>query len=192
MKQFAALLILVGSLSASALDYTVRVEARDTSGASSICNATTGCSTAAVVNFGAGVTTTAYAFTPEWGLYSGALLRQRGVSVSLTGFPTAVGTWTYLDIPVEAQYTFGSLAVRAGVDLGLKVSNSNSGFTSYSTYYSDTSLVVPVEIGFDWKFLPSQLLAISYETGVTTANGQQGLNSLATANVIALAYGYTF
>ena len=78
------------------------------------------------------------------------------------------------------------------LNLGLKLSSTNSGFTNYSASYSEASLITPVELGFDWKFMPNQLAYLNYETGTTLATGSGTAQNLSTSNVLTIGYGYAF
>jgi hypothetical protein len=186
------LLIIAFGLSASALDWTGRLEARDSMTSSSVCSGVSGCSTNTNVGFGAGVTVPVWNFAADWSLVTGALLRQEIVSGSYSVIGTATATYLYLDIPVGVQWNWSPIAVRLAADLGVKLSSTYSTYTSNT--FTDNSIVVPVELAFDWTFLPNQLINVTYETGVTTANLASGYtgNALATANTIVLGYGYTF
>jgi hypothetical protein len=187
-------IVLLISWNAVAFQLTGRIETRDSMTSSSVCSGVQNCSTSGIViGYGVGVTTIAYSFTSDWGLYSGSLLRQRFVAYTLaTGNSSTTPQVGYLDldVPVAAQWSSKSFAVRLGVDLGIKLSSNY--YQLNSSAESDYAIIVPIEFGFDWKFLDRQLLSFGYEAGVTTAAGQNGNNNLATSSIISVGYGYSF
>lgn len=204
MKLLATTMIFLATLSAYAADtdkaaaapaagmaWTARIEVRDMATATSSCGTTTPCTGNTNTGFGVGVTTPVWNFAQDWALVTGGMLRQRTVSLSVTGSSPSL-TDLDLDIPVAAQWSFGgSFALRAGLDLGFKLS---SAYTTYlASAFSDNSTVTPFELGFDWNFLPNQLINLAYESGVTLATGvATGTPSQATGSSINLGYGYTF
>jgi hypothetical protein len=103
---------------------------------------------------------------------------------------TSSGSYTYLDVPVAGQWSSGDYAFRLGIDLGLKVSSTYSNINSSAV--SDSSLITPVELGFDWKLTQSHLVSLVYETGTTLATGQNGASNLSTSTVFTVGYGYIF
>jgi hypothetical protein len=76
--------------------------------------------------------------------------------------------------------------VAIGIELGSTYSRLSSSAAT------DNAVILPFELGFDWKFLERQLLSLSYESGVTTSTGQNGNNNLATGGTFSIGYGYTF
>ena len=183
--------LLLFGISVEALDWTARLELRDSSTAPPNCQPA--CSTSSTTQLGGGVTSTIYLMTPEWGLFTGALLRQRGLSFTGGAGPAATVTYLDFDVPLAIQWAAGSFAARFGVDLAAKLSSTYSVGT-LANNESDKGLITPVEVALDWKFTQNQLVNIAFESGVGVATGI-GLASpgnLATANIITLGYGYLF
>ena len=177
------------SVSAMAMEYTGRLELKDSMTSTSSCGSSGSCSANSTTGFGVGVTTKVYNFATSWDLVTGGLFRQRVGSVSY-GSTTSSGSYTYLDIPVAGQWSSGDYAVRLGLDLGLKLSSSYTNISSSAV--SDNSLITPVELAFDWKLTQSHLITLAYETGSTLAAGQNGGSNLSTSTVFTVGYGYIF
>ena len=188
MRLLTTTLLLALSMSVNAMEWTGRFEIRDSSTNTTMCGSAGSCSANTTVGFGAGATTV-WGFAQDWYVFTGGLLRQRVASISAAG-TTSTATYLNLDIPAGVEWRFSSFGLRAAVDLSSKLSSTYSNITS--SLESDNSFVTPVEVGFDWKFLPNQLANITYETGVTVATGQSGAANLATSNIITLGYGYQF
>jgi len=195
MKFLTTTLILAFGISAMAMDWTGRVELRDTITAGGICQAgASNCSAAGgIAGLGVGLTTEdAYSFNQNWGIHSGGMLRQRIVGANV-GSLNETANYLDFDIPVALDWHNETFNIRAGVDVVLKLQSYYGGFQGSN--YTDSNGVMPYEGAIDWKFAFNQLVSLSYETASTLAyntTANTANTALQTSSVVSIGYGWKF
>lgn len=99
---------------------------------------------------------------------------------------------SYLNIPVLAQYHFGSLAVKAGVQPAFLISadyhDAKGDTHSEKDGYKSFSLSLPVGLSYDFKF--PLTLDLRYAIPLTKQNKEGDFDVKQTT--VALTFGYRF